>query len=165
MATKSFNRPSLFNFLLLFIVWLLLTYSFTLGNILLAFVIALVIPKFVSRFQTHYVRVLHHRKAFIYIVKLLFDVTVSSFIVAKQVLGNIDNMKPGFITVPLDMTDPLPITFLAATVSLTPGTVSAELSVDRKFMFVHALHVVDEAAMIKEIKERYEAPLKEIFGC
>lgn len=165
MATKSFTRPSFFSFLLLFTVWLLLTYSFTIGNILLALVLALLIPRFVARFQTHYVRVQNHRKAFVYILRLLLDVTVSSFVVAKQVLGPIDQMKPGFVTVPLDMTDPLPITFLASTISLTPGTVSAELSADRQFLFVHTLHVEDEAAFIAEIKTRYETPLKEIFGC
>jgi len=46
---------------------------------------------------------------------------------------------------------------------MTPGTLSAELSSDGSHLLVHAFNVEDEAALIAQIKERYEAPLKEIF--
>jgi multicomponent K+:H+ antiporter subunit E len=48
---------------------------------------------------------------------------------------------------------------------LTPGTVSAKLSEDRRTLLVHTLDVDDEAALVAEIKQRYETPLKEIFEC
>jgi multicomponent K+:H+ antiporter subunit E len=54
---------------------------------------------------------------------------------------------------------------LASVISLTPGTVSADLSDDRKTLLVHGLNVVDEAAAVAEIKQRYEAPLLEVFTC
>jgi multicomponent K+:H+ antiporter subunit E len=50
-------------------------------------------------------------------------------------------------------------------VSLTPGTVSAEISEDQKWLYVHALHLENPEELIEEVKSRYEAPLKEIFGC
>ncbi|VFT10086.1 monovalent cation/H+ antiporter subunit E [Pseudomonas aeruginosa] len=46
-----------------------------------------------------------------------------------------------------------------------PGSVSSDLSDDRKTLLVHGLDVPDKAALIAEIKQRYEAPLKEIFPC
>ena len=57
------------------------------------------------------------------------------------------------------------ISMLVCVVSLTPGSVSADLSADRRTLLVHALDVPDEAALIAEIKSRYEAPLKEVFPC
>jgi multicomponent K+:H+ antiporter subunit E len=50
-------------------------------------------------------------------------------------------------------------------VSLTPGTVSADVSEDRTRLLVHALHVEDPQALVAEIKQRYEGPIKEIFEC
>jgi multicomponent K+:H+ antiporter subunit E len=66
---------------------------------------------------------------------------------------------------PLDLREDFSITLLASTVSLTPGTVSADVSADRGTLLIHALDVADEAALIAQIKQRYEAPLKEIFEC
>jgi multicomponent K+:H+ antiporter subunit E len=70
----------------------------------------------------------------------------------------------------------MPITILASTVSLTPGTVSAEVypipeslaegeEPTQRYLLIHVLDLKDEEALIKNIKQRYEAPLKEIFQC
>ncbi|HAR04393.1 MAG TPA: cation:proton antiporter, partial [Pseudomonas sp.] len=50
-------------------------------------------------------------------------------------------------------------------ISLTPGTVSACLSPDRRVLMVHALDVPDVDALISDVKRNYEAPLLEIFEC
>jgi multicomponent K+:H+ antiporter subunit E len=63
----------------------------------------------------------------------------------------------------LDVKSELTISLLANTVSLTPGTVSLEVSPDRRFLRVHALDARDPAAMQTEIKQRYEAPLQRVF--
>ena len=67
--------------------------------------------------------------------------------------------------VPLDIQHEFTITLFASTISLTPGTVSADLSLDRRYLLVHSLHVTDIDAAIAEMKQRYEAPLKEVFEC
>lgn len=61
--------------------------------------------------------------------------------------------------------DELALTMLASIISLTPGTVSADLSDDRKILLVHSLDVADTDALVVEIKQRYEAPLLEVFTC
>jgi multicomponent K+:H+ antiporter subunit E len=166
MATrKKMQRPSFFNFIFLFVIWILLTGSYSIGNILLAVVLSIGIPAVVGGFQREGMRVKKHGKAFKYFLIMLSDIVVSNFTVAKQVLGKTSKLKPGFIAIPLDMTEPLPITLLASTISLTPGTVSTELSADRKVLYVHALHIDDEQELINSIKTRYEARLKEIFQC
>ena len=50
-------------------------------------------------------------------------------------------------------------------ITLTPGTVSVDIDQERHMLLVHALDVTDVPAAIDTIKRRYEAPLKEIFGC
>ena len=48
-------------------------------------------------------------------------------------------------------------------ITLTPGTLSADLTPDRRWLLVHALDVDDEAALVAQLKRRYERPLAEIL--
>jgi multicomponent K+:H+ antiporter subunit E len=70
---------------------------------------------------------------------------------------------PGFVTVPLSIRDPYGIVSLASIITMTPGTLSVDLSADRERLLVHALHLRDPAALIASIKSRYERPLIAIF--
>jgi multicomponent K+:H+ antiporter subunit E len=157
--------PDPFNFTLLFVVWLLLTHQFTAGNLLLAGVLAWLIPLGVGRIRTASVPVRKPLKMIGFFGVLLMDILVSNLVVAKQVLGAPERLQPGFVAIPLDLKEALPITLLASTISLTPGTVSIEITEDRKTLYVHALHVESETTLVARIKHRYEQPLKEIFGC
>jgi multicomponent K+:H+ antiporter subunit E len=60
--------------------------------------------------------------------------------------------------------EPEAITMLAGTITLTPGTVSADLSDEGHSLLVHVLHTEDPDAVRDDIKSRYEARLKEIFS-
>jgi multicomponent K+:H+ antiporter subunit E len=160
-----FYLPDPFNFTLLFVVWLLLTHRFTTGNILLAAALAWLIPLGVGRIRTATVPIRKPLKMASFFGLLLGDIFVSNIVVAKQVLGAPERLQPGFVAIPLELRDALPITILASTISLTPGTVSIEITNDRKTLYVHALHVESEAKLVGRIKNRYEKPLKEIFGC
>lgn len=154
-----------FNFVMLFVVWIMLTNNFTTANLLLALLLAWAIPLLVGGLQSETSRVRRPIKALQYVAVLLWDIVVSNLTVARQVLGNVHKLQPGFLAIPLELDEDLPITLLASTISLTPGTVSTEIAEDKRVLYVHALHVTDEQAMIAQIKGRYEKPLKEIFAC
>jgi multicomponent K+:H+ antiporter subunit E len=66
--------------------------------------------------------------------------------------------------VPLDVRSDIGIAVLANTVTLTPGTLSADLSADRRELVVHYLDEQDPAELVRGIKSRYEQPIKEVFG-
>lgn len=151
--------------LLLFCVWLLMNNTLEVGHIVLAAVLALVIPLGVHRLQHPQPTVHKPMLAFRYFLLVLMDIVIANMQVAVLILGPLKKMKPGFVAVPLDITQKLPITLLASTVSLTPGTVSCDVSEDHCWLYIHALNLVDEQELIDSIKTRYEAPLKEIFGC
>ncbi len=66
---------------------------------------------------------------------------------------------------PLDISEPNAAALLAGMVTLTPGTVSVDLDLQARVLTVHALLVDDEAGTVAQIKQRYEARIKEIFQC
>ena len=167
MRHQNYNSyfPDPFQFLIIFVVWLMLTRRFSLGNILLSAILALLVPIAARAIREPTAPVKRPLKALKFFGLLLGDIVVSNIVVARQVLGAPQRLQPGFISIPLDLTEALPITLLASTISLTPGTVSIEIAEDRKTLHVHALHVTCEKELVDRIKRRYEAPLKEIFRC
>jgi len=148
---------------LLFFTWLTINESLSVGNLLLAALLGLAIPIFSQRYRPDQARI----KAWGTLLRLtgvvLWDIAKSNIDVAKRVLGNEALMQPRFVWVPLDLRDPHAIVALAGIITLTPGTVSSELSEDRRHLLVHALHCEDPAALVQDIKSRYEQPLREIF--
>jgi multicomponent K+:H+ antiporter subunit E len=100
-----------------------------------------------------------------YIALVLRDVVVSSFAVARIILFMPhDQIKSAFITVPIDLPTPEAITLLAGTITMTPGTLTADIAADGRALLIHSLHAPDPAAIRDEIKTRYEARLKRIFA-
>ena len=97
------------------------------------------------------------------IAVILKDIVVANLQVARLILGRQENLSPGFVTVPLRVRDPRAVSCLAAIVTMTPGTVSAELSDDRTWLYVHALDLRDAEALVTLIRERYEQPLLELM--
>ena len=96
-------------------------------------------------------------------LRILADIVVSSAEVTRRVFGPESAIRPGFVRVPIDLKDEWAITTLAGIITLTPGTLTADVALDRSYLLVHALHIDDAAAIIAAIKTRYETPIKEIF--
>lgn len=157
--------PMPFHSILLFVVWLLMNNSVHPGHILLAAFFAVSIPLLVNSMRDEHPKLKKPWLAVRYFFLVLRDIVVANFQVALLVMGPLRKLQPGFVAVPLDVSSEVGITLLASTVSLTPGTVSAEVSEDKKWLYVHALHLTDEQELINEIKQRYERPIKEILGC
>lgn len=168
--------PTPYLSLLLFIVWLFLNNSVSLGHIVLALMLSLIIPLVTSPFRAKQPLIIKPGLALRHLLLVLYDIVTANVQVAILILGPTKKLTPGFVKVPLDLTDNMPITILASIVSLTPGTVSAEvypweesLADDKepkeRFLLIHVLNLEDEPALINTIKTRYEAPLKEIFQC
>lgn len=86
----------------------------------------------------------------------LWELLVSSLQVAWDVLTPKHKSRPGIIAVPIDAKTDLEITTLANLVSLTPGTLSLDLSSDQKTLYVHAMFVDDPATIRRGIKEGME---------
>ena len=78
---------------------------------------------------------------------MLYDIVRSNIQVAKLVLGPTSAVRSGWVWMPLDLTNIHGITALASLITLTPGTVSAELSDDRRYLLIHALNLRPRSAI------------------
>jgi len=146
-------------------VWLLLGNTLAPGQILLGGLLALALPLFTVRFWPDRPRLRRPLRILTYILVLLWDITAANLTVARLILHPTRRLQPAFFHLPLDLCNDFAIVVLANTISLTPGTVSADLSLDRSSLLIHALDVDDVEQAIAQIKHRYERPLQEIFPC
>ena len=149
----------------LIVVWLLLQQSLSLGHLLLGTVLGILIPVYTARFWPEQVILARPGLALRFASTVIWDILTANFSVAKVTLGPAAGVRPGFVRLPLDIRNDFALTVLASTISLTPGTVSAEVTADRSHLIVHYLSCDDEPELVREIKQRYEAPLKELFRC
>ena len=147
----------------LFAVWLLLANTLDPAQVVLGALLAIVVPWFTERLRPERPRIRNPLVIARLGLTVLWDIVLSNIEVARRILGPESAIKPGFVWVPLALTDPHAIASLAGIITMTPGTLSADLSPDGRHLLVHAFNVEDEAALIAQIKARYEAPLKEIF--
>ena len=149
--------------LLLLVLWLLLNNSASPGQILLGALLGLLIPGFSQRFWPERLRLARPALLPGFVGRVLWDILVANFRVAFLVLGPSERIRPRFVEVPLELDGDFALTLLAGVVSLTPGTVSAEIDLARNRLLVHALSEDEPAELVRTIKHRYETPIREIL--
>ena len=96
--------------------------------------------------------------------RVAFDVVASNHAVARDIaLLRWRRTQPRFVTIPLDLADPVGLAMLALVTTIVPGTVWSELAVDRSTLLLHVWDAPDEAAFVERFGRRYVQPLREIF--
>lgn len=146
------------------LVWMLLVNRFAWGSLVFALILGLVVPAAAAPYWPDRARIGSPLRILAYVGIVLWDIVKANIAVARIVLFMPRReLRPCWLPVPLDLTSPEAITALAATITLTPGTVSCDLSEDGRALLVHCLHAPDPDSVLDEIKTRYEARLKEIF--
>ena len=150
--------------LLLVVVWQMLVNTLTLGNLVLGLILGLTIPILTAPYWPNRPRLRSLPRIVEYIVIVLWDIIVANIQVAGVILfkRNADT-RPAWIDIPLNLHTPEAITVLAGTITMTPGTISSDLSADGHTLLVHCLHAPDPDAVRAQIKSRYERRLMEIF--
>lgn len=106
------------------------------------------------------------RKTLQLLVFMLFymkEVLLANVRIALDILTPRHRMKPGMIAVPLETLTDLQLLLLANLVSMTPGTLSLDVSDDRKMLYIHAMYVDDPEQLRREIKEGFEKRILEVF--
>lgn len=162
MLRKLFPHPGLT--VLLAAVWLLMLNSFSIGGLVVAAALGTAIPIFTAPFWPGRPRLNFGWPIIEYLLVVIGDIVVANFHVARIILFRRNRtLRSRWLVIPLDLRSAEAITMLAGTISLTPGTVTSDVSADGRMLLVHALDVADEAAEIERIKHRYEARLQRIF--
>lgn len=162
MTRRLLPHPALS--VLLVIVWMLLVNEFTFGALFLALVFGVLVPLVTSRYWPDRPRIRFGRDAAAYLAIVLFDILVANFQVAWIIVTRRNrDLRSRWLVIPTELRSAEAITVLAGTISLTPGTVSSDISADGRALLVHALDVADPEAEIARIKRRYEARLLKVF--
>lgn len=163
MLRRLFPHPYLSLFLV--VTWFLLVNQWKLGSLVMAIFLATVIPLFTAPYWQHRPKLLNLPAAIGYFLLVLWDIVLANIQVAKIILFfPQDKIRTTWIAVPVDLKSPEGIAVLAGTITMTPGTVSADMSSCGKVLLIHSLHAPDPGAIRDEIKTRYESRLMRIFG-
>ena len=161
MIKRWFPSPPLS--LALFVVWLLLNQSVAASTLVVAAVLALVVPVLTRSLRPATVRMRRPGVALRLAARSMLDMVFSAWTIACILLSRKAAINPQFVYIPLELRDPNALAVLAMICCLTPGTAWGELSFDRSALLMHVYDLKDEPAFIALIKQRYERPLMEIF--
>ncbi|MCX7691932.1 Na+/H+ antiporter subunit E [Tepidimonas taiwanensis] len=149
--------------LMLGAAWIVLVHSTAPAHVLTALILAWALPRALAPFLGDASR-LHWPTAVRLLLTVLWDIVVANVTVARLTLGSMQRLRPAWLRVPLASAHPRVNALFASIITTTPGTVSAVIDEARGVIWVHALDAGDDpAAMIREMKSRYESPLLRIF--
>jgi multicomponent Na+:H+ antiporter subunit E len=93
----------------------------------------------------------------------VWELLVSNLRVAWDVVTPQVFRRPGIIAVPLDAKTDFEITLLAGLLTLTPGSLSVDVSSDRTVMYVHCMFIDDPERMRRAIKDGFERRVLELL--
>lgn len=149
----------------LWALWLLLNDSLSPGHLILGLVIGLAVPVLVAPLKPAGGRLRRPLVLARLILTVGHDVVRSALQVGHGVLGARQRPPRGsFVTIPLELHDPFGLAALSMITTVIPGTVWSELAADSSALRLHVFDLEGEAEFVAFYKNRYERPLKEIFG-
>lgn len=149
--------------ILLAVAWVLLTGEISAENLIEGLIIGYIIlwiSKSALGGTMYFKKIPKAVGFFFYFIK---ELIVANLVVAYDIVTPRDHMKPGIIAVPLDAETDMEITMLANLITLTPGSLSLDISKDKKVLYVHALYVDDAEEFRQKIKNGMERRLLEVL--
>ncbi|OFZ19119.1 MAG: cation:proton antiporter [Bdellovibrionales bacterium GWB1_55_8] len=157
-------RLFLWNLLLAFF-WGAVSDELTLLNLLFGFAIgflSLWIARRTLDEINYFQKIVHIISFFIFFAK---ELVLSTLKIAHDVMTPRHRMLPGVLAIPLQANTDLEITLLANIISLTPGTLSLDISSDRKILYIHAMYITnrDKEMFRKYIKDQLERRVLELL--
>lgn len=146
-------------------IWLVLNASLQPGQVLLGALLGIALPLLIRPLWSD--RPPFHRLPLLWRLFLIvnWDILKASLTAARLTLTRpARSLQPQFFVVPLDCRNPYSMAILVGIVSITPGTIAADLDQEHRLLLVHALHEPDPAGAAARIKSRYEEPIREVLG-
>ena len=150
--------------LLMALAWAALQGEVTLGNLVVGYVLGYAVLALLSKggvlsplFQARVAGILSLTGFF------FRELVVANIRVARDVLRPHTAIRPAVVAIPLDITTDAEILLLSALINITPGSVTIDLSEDRRILFVHVMHMSSPEASRLEIKNGFEQRVKRLF--
>lgn len=92
-----------------------------------------------------------------------WELLLANLRIAYEVATPSHSMRPGVVAIPLDAETDAEITLLANLITLTPGTLSLDVSDDRRVLYIHAMYVDDAEELRRSIKDGFEKRVMELL--
>lgn len=148
--------------LLLALSWTFLSgrldvYNFVEG-LILGFIILFLIRR-IFGYEKYFFKFFKSIKFFFYVMK---EIVVANLQVAYNVVTPGHRLRPGVVGIPLDAKTNLEITLLANIITLTPGTLSLDVSKNREILYVHTMYMKNADDFRREMKNGIEKKLLEV---
>ena len=149
--------------LLLALAWAAFSGDFTLVNVVIGFVVGYGILYLAqpitgrSRYSTKVPQLIG------FIVYYVWLFILANLRIAYDIIRPNFQLRPGVIAIPLEPRSDLEIVVLANLITLTPGTLSLDVSTDRRFLYIHALYIDDIEKVRREIKQGLEQRLLQVM--
>ena len=149
--------------ILLALTWAALQGEISLANLLVGYVVGYVLLAFLARGgvmpPTLASRMVH---GFGLAAFFAWELMLANFRVAADVLrGN--RFEPAVVAIPLDVTSDGEILLLSMLINITPGSVTIDLSDDRRTLYVHVMHMKSADETRREIKDGFERRVRSLF--
>ncbi|MCD2324151.1 Na+/H+ antiporter subunit E [Sphingomonas sp. IC-56] len=147
----------------LLLLWLLLTQSFSAGQVLLGAAVAVFAGRAMALLRPPPPGRIRIAPMLRLAGLVMIDVVRSNLAVAAIVLFRRRDRVADFVRIPLDLADRNGLALLALIISATPGTLWVDYDRRKRLLLLHVLDLIDEAQWVALIKDRYEALLIEAF--
>lgn len=148
--------------LALAIVWMLLNNSWSVVTFAIGYVIGLFLLFLLRRFLPGRFYGKRIMAILVLIVIFLKELLLSNIEVIKQVAKPKLTITPGIVALPIHLHSPWEITILANLISLTPGTLTVDVSMDNSTLYIHAMDIPEAEEVIRDIKETFEKRIMEV---
>ena len=149
--------------IILAVLWALLSGDISQYSLMTGFVLGYLVLGMMATEATEKSYFKKVRQTLAFALEFLKELALSTYRVAYDVLTPTHYMKPGVIAFPLEAKTDAEITMLANVITLTPGTLSLDVSENRKTLYIHAMYIDDPDALRREIKEGLEKKLLEMM--
>ena len=149
--------------LFLALAWAAVTGSFTFLNLAFGFVLAMGTLSLIREQVGSVGYFSRARRVISLFVLFVYELILSAWRVATLVLSPRMDLKPGIFAYPLKVDRDFEITLLANLITLTPGTLSVDVSDDRRTLYVHAIDASDPEQARRDIAEGFERKIMEAF--
>ena len=149
--------------LLLALAWVALTGEFSPVNFVIGFLFGYASLWMTQRLQGNTTYFRKVRRVIEFTFFFLWEVIKANLRVAYDVLSPRQRITPAILAVPLEAKTDAEIAFLANLITLTPGTLSLDVSGDRKVLYVHAMYVENIDRFKRQIKDGLERRLLDVL--
>jgi len=149
--------------ILLALTWAMLSGHFNLANDVVGFIVGygvLLLAQRVIGMSPYFRRL---RRVISFIGFFLWELLLANLRVAYDVVTPPLYARPGVIAIPLEAHTAVEVTLLANLLTLTPGTLSLDVSDDGRVLYIHAMFIDDPESFRRRIKDGLERRLLEVL--